>query len=210
MISKPNSVDPLSVKPFSPACERNREPILQILSSLLARKPGRLLEIGSGTGQHAVYFAPHFPQTEWVVSDVRAHHEGIVQWLRESNCPNLVGPLELEIGKDSLGRAAYDFVYISNVLHIMSFNLVQVLIAELGQALRPSGQVIIYGPFNYNGKFTSDSNREFDRQLKERDALSGIRDFEEIVRLMELASLFLENDHAMPANNRLLVFGKKD
>jgi cyclopropane fatty-acyl-phospholipid synthase-like methyltransferase len=193
-------------KPHAPSCDRNREPILEVLTSYL--ESGRLLEIGSGTGQHAVYFAGQFPQIEWVTSDVAENHAGIKLWLAEAGLENTRGPLEFQVGKDTIPQGSFDYFFSANTLHIMSWQHVKTLIANLGESSGHGAKVFFYGPFNYDGQFTSDSNRDFDQWLKGRDADSGIRDFEQVEALMSDAEFGIVKDHEMPANNRLLVFDK--
>lgn len=196
-------------KPFSPACERNRIPILKVMQGLITSNDQRLLEVGSGTGQHAVYLAPHFPHMIWVTSDVKENHYGIQQWLEESGAPNIIGPGEFQVGEDKFPNGNFDIVFTANTFHIMHWYQCEELMDMLGKNLNAGAKVLIYGPFNYNGKFTSPSNEEFDESLKKRDPLMGIRDFEEVVRYMEKRAFGLLKDNEMPANNRLLVFEKK-
>lgn len=196
-------------KPFSPACERNRIPILKVMQDLITSSDSRLLEIGSGTGQHAVYLAPHFPHMIWVTSDVKENHYGIQLWLAESGAPNIIGPGVFKVGEDQFPNGHFDVVFTANTFHIMPWYLCEELMDQLGKNLDAGAKVMIYGPFNYNGKYTSDSNREFDESLRQRDPLMGIRDFEEVVRYMEKRAFGLLKDNEMPANNRLLVFEKK-
>lgn len=196
-------------KPFSPACERNRIPILKVMQELITSDDQRLLEVGSGTGQHAVYLAPHFPHMIWVTSDVKENHYGIKLWLEESGAPNIIGPGEFQVGEDKFPNGNFDVVFTANTFHIMPWYLCEELMDMLGKNLNAEAKVLIYGPFNYNGKFTSPSNEEFDQSLRQRDPLMGIRDFEEVVRYMEKRAFRLLKDHEMPANNRLLVFKKQ-
>jgi len=184
------------VKPFSEASERNRQPILAVLKRVLARSR-RVLEIGSGTGQHAAYFAPELPHVVWQASDVAENLPGIRQWVSHP------APIELDVDGNWPDVQA-DAVYTANTLHIMSWQQVERLFRGL-RKLEP--QVLcIYGPFHYGGKPTSESNARFDAMLRSRDPASGVRDFESIVRLAAEARLMLDEDNAMPANNRLLVF----
>ncbi len=196
-------------KPFSPACERNRIPILKVMKDLITSNDSRLLEVGSGTGQHAVYLAPHFPHMIWVTSDVKENHYGIQLWLEESGAPNIIGPGEYQVGEDNFPNGNFDVVFTANTFHIMPWYLCEELMDQFGKNLNAGAKVLIYGPFNYNGKFTSPSNEEFDDSLRQRDPLMGIRDFEEVARYMEKRAFGLLKDYEMPANNRLLVFEKK-
>jgi hypothetical protein len=184
------------MKPFSEACERNRAPILAVLKRVLARSR-RVLEIGSGTGQHAAYFAPELPHLVWQASDIAEHLPGIRQWV------SAPPPIELDVDLPWPVIEA-DAVFSANTCHIMSWPQVERLFAGIG-ALAPRA-LALYGPFNYNGRHTSESNARFDAMLRGRDPASGIRDFEAIVALAARRGLQLQEDNAMPANNRLLVF----
>ena len=195
-------------KPFSAACERNRLPILKVLQGLIKPDTRRLLEIGSGTGQHAVYLAPHFSHMIWVTSDVKENLPGIRMWLDESGAPNIIGPGQFRVGEDEFPNGDFDVVFTANTFHIMPWHECLDLMDMFGMNLRAQALVLIYGPFNYHNKFTSPSNEEFDRALKDRHPQMGIRDFEDVHKNMVLNGFNLEGDHEMPANNRLLVFRK--
>jgi len=194
-------------KPFSPACENNKEPILRILrESFVAVQ--RVLEIGSGTGQHAVYFGAHLPYLIWQTSDLPENHPGILAWLEEAALPNVRPPLSLDVSQDDWGVTSVDGVFSANTTHIMSWPQVAAMFAGVGRVLMPGGVFCLYGPFNYQGRYTSESNARFDEWLKQRDPLSGIRDMEALSELAERQGLILKADHAMPANNRTLVWQK--
>lgn len=197
------------MKPYSAACERNYEPILKVLKEIITPDDKKLLEIGSGTGQHAVYLAPHFKHLEWITSDVAANHDGINQWLRDARIPSIKGPINYEVGKDDFPKQPLDIIFTANTLHIMSWKECKTLFKALGK-VREGTQVVIYGPFKYNGEFTSPSNAEFDEALKIRNPLSGIRAFEDVKNAMEKNGFALSKDYEMPANNRTLVFMKLD
>lgn len=194
-------------KPFSAASERNREPILAVLREHLADRR-RVLEIGSGTGQHAVHFAKALPQLSWQTSDRDENHEGIRLWLEEAALPNVIAPLSLDVG-GSWPAAQYDAVYSANTLHIMSWQEVEQFFSRLPAVMADDALLIVYGPFNYGGRFTSDSNAEFDASLRAAVPHRGIRDFEAVDKLAQAAGLWLLKDHAMPANNRCLVWQRR-
>lgn len=194
--------------PFSRACVNNAKPILQQLQCHL-NGTGTLLEIGSGTGQHAVSFAPKFPELLWYTSDLRENHDGIQLWLDECPAPNLRGPLALNVSQPDWPLADVDAVFTANTLHIMSWPAAQQCIRGAANVLVPGGKLIVYGPFNYAGRYTSDSNASFDQWLKARDSASGIRDFEAVRDCASDSGLSLLEDTAMPANNRCLVFQKQ-
>lgn len=191
-------------KPFSAASERNREPILAVLREHLADRR-RVLEIGSGTGQHAVHFAEALPQLSWQTSDRDENHEGICLWLEEAALPNVIAPLSLDVA-GSWPVAQYDAVYSANTLHIMSWQEVGQFFSRLPAVMADDALLIVYGPFNYGGRFTSDSNAEFDASLRAAVPHRGIRDFEAVDNLAQAAGLRLLKDHAMPANNRCVVW----
>lgn len=197
-------------KPFSQACENNKRPILTFLQDIFANK-NHILEIGSGTGQHASFFGQNLPNLTWQTSDLLINHQGINLWLDEKSCTNILKPIVIDLNKPwniPKSNQPFDGLYTANTLHIISWPLVIKFFDGISQNLASSASVCIYGPFNYDGKFTSESNANFDVWLKERDENSGIRDIEAILALAELAGLKLTDDHAMPANNRLLVFSK--
>lgn len=201
---------PGMTRPFAQSCENNQAPIFEVLQHAFA-DCRHVLEIGSGTGQHSVYFAPRLPHLVWQTSELPALHAGIAAWHADFPAPNLRLPVALDLSCSSWPQTedgAFDAVFTSNTLHIVAWPLVQQLFALLGQHLPSNGVFAVYGPFNYGGTFTSESNRNFDAWLKARDAASGIRDFEAVVALAAQHGLQLQADHAMPANNRTLVFQK--
>jgi cyclopropane fatty-acyl-phospholipid synthase-like methyltransferase len=195
-------------KVTAPSVERNKQPIYDVLEKFLVTS-GRLLEIGSGTGEHAIFFAEKFKQIQWITSDVKVNHKIIKEHLKEAKLPNVHGPETLKIGVDDFPKNKFDYVFTANTLHIMSWKEDKSLIKLLGKRLREGALVFIYGPFNYDGAFTSPSNENFDQWLKDRDARSGIRNFEDVVQAMDKAGLKLLNDYEMPANNKLLVFERR-
>ena len=168
-----------------------------------------VLEIGSGTGQHAVYFAEHMPWLTWQCSDVAENLAGIQQWIDDANLNNLLTPIELDVSAPGIEQQ-YDAVYSSNSLHIMSEDRVIDFFKLVAEVTSAGADMIIYGPFNYGGRYTSDSNAEFDRRLNSQDPESGIRDFEWINELAGDAGFVLVSDHAMPANNHCLHWLRTD
>ena len=195
------------MKPFSESCEQNKQPILEILSKELAHAE-QVLEIGSGTGQHAVFFAAELPHLDWQTSDVAEYHPGILAWQADSGLSNVRAPLRLHVTEDRWPETEYDAVFSANTVHIMGWPEVEAMFAGIGSILRPEGRFCLYGPFNYGGRFTSDSNARFDQWLKARDSRSGVRNFEDLDHLARAAGMRLVQDYAMPANNRLLVWVK--
>ena len=195
-------------KPFSPACERNQDPILAVLRRRFAGRR-RVLEIGSGTGQHAVHFAAALPQLRWQTSDVAGNLAGIRMWLDEAGLPNAPAPLALDVN-GGLPAGDFDAVFTANTLHIMSWPEVEKLFAGLPAATSDDAVLTIYGPFNYGGRFTSDSNAEFDASLRAAHPWRGIRDFESVDALARAAGFELLGDEAMPANNRCISWQRRD
>lgn len=195
----------MSGKPFSAAAERNREPILGVLRAHFAPRR-RVLEIGSGSGQHAVHFAAALPQLHWQCSDRAEALPDLRLWLDEAALPNTPPPLAFDLADVQWPAGGYDALFSANVLHIVGWALVQTLFRRLPELLAPQATVVVYGPFNYGGRHTAPSNAEFDDWLKARDPASGIRDFEAVDALAQAAGLRLRADIAMPANNRCLVW----
>ncbi len=243
---------PAAAKPVSPSCERNREPILAVLRKHFADRH-HVLEIGSGTGQHAVFFAQAMPWLTWQCSDVADNLPGIGQWLDEAGLPNTPGPIQLDVARGPWPAQRFDAVFSANSLHIMSWMEVEAFFygvdrmlervsvdarpssalrapsprargegpvtpnlrargadplpaAEQGEGCAAAPMLVVYGPFNYDGAYTSDSNRAFDGWLRARDPCSGIRDFEAVDALARSIGLQLVDDVAMPAHNRCIVW----
>lgn len=191
-------------KPFSAACERNREPILAVLSQHFA-DCRQVLEVGSGTGQHAVHFAAALPQLSWQCSDRPEYLEGIRAWLHEAALPNTPQPLALDVN-GTWPSQTFDALYTANTLHIMGWPEVQRFFAMLPTVLSADAVLVVYGPFNYHGTFSSASNAAFDADLRARSTHRGIRDFEAVDGLAHQAGLQLVGDYALPANNRCVVW----
>ncbi len=200
----------MTERPYAPACDRNRDPILEVLRRHFADRRN-VLEVGSGTGQHAAYFAAAMPWLRWQCSDQADALPGIGMWLDEAALGNTPVPVELDVStgpwpRVDSGDARFDAAFSANTLHIMGWPQVQAFFDGLGHVLAPGAVVVVYGPFNYDGQFSSDSNREFDGWLKARDPRSGIRDAAEVDALAAAIGLRLVEDVAMPANNRCLVW----
>jgi len=195
------------MKQYSEACEQNRSPILGILGNEFA-EARHVLEIGSGTGQHAVYFSRHLPHLQWQTSDLEENHASIRAWLVEAGLANARPPLALDVSREEWPATRYDGVFSANTAHIMSWPAVECMFAGIGKLLTSRGRFCLYGPFNYGNRYTSPSNQRFDIWLKSRDASSGLRNFEELDELAGKHGLILRSDHQMPVNNRLLVWEK--
>lgn len=195
------------MKPYAASCDENREPILAVLKQLLPERQA-VLEIGSGTGQHAVYFGEQLPHLTWQTSDQLEYHAGIQAWLQDAQLPNVLAPLLLDVRQATWPTLKVDAVFSANTLHIMSWAAVEACFAGVGRLLPANGLFIVYGPFNYAGQFTSRSNERFDQWLKQRDPESGIRNFEDLNELAANAGMELQADYEMPVNNRILVWRK--
>jgi len=203
-----NRGGPVSVKPYAEACDRNRDPILAVIQPLLAECKA-VLEIGSGTGQHAVYFAAKMPHLIWYPSDREEYHAGIELWRKEAALANVRPPLSLDVAQATWPDVAADAVFSANTTHIMHWPEVEAFFCGVGALLPNRGVFMLYGPFNYRQRYTSESNERFDGWLRSRDPLSGIRNFEDLDRLANRAGMVLRQDFAMPANNRILFWQKR-
>ena len=191
--------------PHSEACERNKEPILAILRAALSEATS-VLEIGSGTGQHAVHFARRLPHLDWQPTDRGEYLPSLATRIALEGPPNLRSPVELDVNHAGWPFAGMDAVFSANTLHILSWLSVEAFFAGVGRVLVPGGRLLVYGPFRYGGAFTTGSNAAFDADLRARDPASGVRDFEAVDALARAQGLSLEADHAMPANNQLLLW----
>ncbi|WP_295803838.1 DUF938 domain-containing protein [uncultured Microbulbifer sp.] len=192
--------------PDAPSTARNREPILRELQRLL-KHSRRVLEVGSGTGQHAVYFAPKLPHLSWQTSERAQNIEEVRAWLAHHPADNLAAPLELDV-TGQWPELAVDTVFTSNTLHIMPAAAVEIFFRKLPQVLQPAGQLIVYGPVKINGEYIGPGNAGFDEWLKEQDPLRGIRDLEWLDTLAADAGLTRTENNFLPANNQLLVWHK--
>lgn len=194
-------------RPYAESCEQNKDPIHQVIQPYL--KPGiEVLEIASGTAQHAVYFAGMNPLVQWQTSDRPEYLPGIRSWLSFACLENLIEPISLDVCAVWPSKQ-YDLVFTSNSLHIMSEDEAEACIKGSARCLKPLGLFITYGPFNYNGEFTSESNREFENWLKQNNPLSGIKHFETLNEIALQSGLLLVDDVEMPANNRILIWQRE-
>jgi cyclopropane fatty-acyl-phospholipid synthase-like methyltransferase len=197
-------------KPFSQACENNKEPILNVLQrhlNFVHVNPIKILEIGSGTGQHAIYFAQELPQLQWCCTDRSENLSGIDLWIEDTRLENIVSA-ELDVNWKQWPYDNMDAVFSANTAHIMSWKEVELMLHGVAYTLKKTGLFFLYGPFNYNGSYTSVSNANFDKWLVSQNRHSAIRDVEKIVDVAGSVGLVLIEDNAMPANNRMLVFQK--
>lgn len=195
-------------KPFSQACENNKAPILEKLAGVF-NQPGTVLEIGTGTGQHAVHFALHLPHLTWQPSDHPQNARLCLPWIEEAALANINPPLALDVIKgDWSNLPPIHGVFSANTAHIMAWEEVEAMFHGVARILPTDGLFCLYGPFRYNGQHTSESNERFDRSLRMQAGHMGIRDMENLKQLGETNGLSLQEDFGMPANNRLLVWRK--
>jgi len=191
--------------PCSQACENNKEPILAVLRDALGASSA-VLEIGSGTGQHAVHFAPALPHLEWHTSDLAVNHAGIRAWIAAHPAPNLHPPLVLDVRHRPWPDLDVDAVFSANTAHIMPWPAVEAMVAAAAARLPPAGMLLLYGPFRYRGEHTAPSNAAFDASLRRQDPAMGVRDVEALDAAAARDGLTLVADHSLPANNRLRIW----
>jgi cyclopropane fatty-acyl-phospholipid synthase-like methyltransferase len=191
--------------PSSEACERNKAPILEVLRNAFAERV-QVLEIGSGTGQHAVHFAANLTHLTWHPTEQLAYLPDLGARVKLEGSRNLRAPTVLDVNQTVWPLRAVDAIFTANTLHIMAWAEVVAMYRGLDAVLSPGGIMCVYGPFRYHGRYTSNSNREFDRMLQERDPKSGLRDIQDLTALAAQYGLRLRADHDLPANNRLLEF----
>jgi len=194
--------------PFSAASERNKDPILEVLRIRFADST-QVLEIGSGTGQHAVHFARALAHLTWHPTEQLAYLADLAERVKLEGGENLRPPTLLDVRQAVWPVRSIDAAFTANTLHIMSWPEVVALYRGVGSVLAPGGVFCVYGPFRYDGRYTSDSNQEFDRMLQERDPQSGLRDIQAVASLAAQYGLLLDTDYDLPANNRLVVFTKE-
>jgi SAM-dependent methyltransferase len=192
-------------RPYAESAEQNKFVIFDAIKSYLQ---GEVLEVASGTGQHAVYFASQVPELSWQTSELAANLPGIEAWIEDAGLGNLLAPIELDV-LGTWPEHRYDLVYSANCFHIMGKDAVARCLEGVGDCLKPGGVFAVYGPFNYDCAYTSESNARFDQMLQARDPASGIKDFEWVEELANSAHLQLLEDIAMPANNRTLIWQKR-
>ena len=197
-------------KPFAESSEQNKDHILPVLKQWFTQPGSTVLEIGSGTGQHATYFARFLDSIRWQPSDTHENLEGIEAWRNDAGLTNVLPAMQLDVTQQSWPLEITDYIFSANTVHIMSWPMVEKMFSGIRSVLKPDGIFCLYGPFNYNGQYTSPSNQQFDGWLKSRNPDSGIRDFEALCELgtkaTQTAPLHLIDDIEMPQNNRILVF----
>ena len=193
---------------YSPAADTNKGPILETLRARLA-PTARVLEVGSGSGQHALHFTEALPELRWQPTEHPAVMSALEANLGAAGRAAILPPLALDLAAESWPAGPFDAVYAANVMHIVSVPLGEALIRGAASVLGAGGQLLLYGPYRFAGAFTTESNAEFDQWLKARDPASGVRDFEAVAAVAEASGLVLEDNRAMPSNNQLLCFRRK-
>lgn len=193
---------------ISDAAERNKQPILEILQEWFADRDDTVLEIGSGTGQHAVHFARHLPAITWQPSDFGRYLPLLREFVARSPLPNLRAPIRLNVD-DFVAVPDVNVMYSANTLHIMSWDSACRFLRAAGARLPVGGWLIVYGPFRVGGRATSEGNARFDAALRSEDPLMGVRDREQVCFEADRAGLSLQACRAMPANNQLLRFERR-
>ena len=193
--------------PSAPACDRNRDPILAVLRDAFANAR-RVLELGSGTGQHAAYFAPRLPGLRWQPTDLPERLPGIEAWRQEAGAENIESPIALDLLDGPWPRVKADGAFSANTAHIVSWAGVEAMFQGLAEILPARAPFCLYGPFHYHGRPTAESNARFDEMLRARDPASGIRDMDDLLVLAANTGFRLDADHDLPANNRLLVWAR--
>ncbi len=198
----------MTEKPYAESSAQNRAPIQAVLEEVFADRR-RVLEIASGTGQHAVYFGAALPHLSWQTSELPHNHAGIQAWLDEAGLANVLPPVALDVNDPVWPVGGFDAVFNANTVHIVSWPAVERMFAGIGRVLELGGLLCLYGPFNYGGRYTAESNARFDAWLKNRDPASGVRDFEALNALAEAQGLVLFKDFDMPSDNHTLVWRRK-
>lgn len=191
--------------PYSQACENNKAPILKKLREVFDT-PGTVLEVGTGTGQHAVHFAKAMPHLQWQPSDHPEAAHVARPRLEQAALPNILPIIELDVNTDPWPIESMTWAFSANTAHIMAWSEVEQMFRHIGERLKNDGALCLYGPFNHQDQYSSESNRQFDRHLRARGSHMGIRDLEDLEALAEAIGLTLTENHPMPANNQLLVF----
>ncbi|WP_054932538.1 DUF938 domain-containing protein [Paraburkholderia caribensis] len=199
----------LNLRQHAPSAERNREPILAVLERVLPAT-GTVLEIASGTGQHAIHFAAALPDLVWQPSDLDGEaRASIAAWTAHSGLTNVRPPLAIDVRDASWGIEAAAAIVCINMIHISPWASAQGLIGGAGRLLGPGGVLFLYGPYRRGGAHTAPTNAAFDDQLQRRNPAWGVRNMEDVVALAEAAGFDADEPIAMPANNFSLVFRKR-
>ena len=192
-------------RPFADSARKNGRPILEVLQREF-RYAVDVLEIGSGTGQHAVTFSSAMPNLRWQTSDLEAHHAGINAWIDAAGVAGILRPVSLDVRTAQVNAASYDAVFTANTAHIMGIDAVRRMFSIVGDALRADGAFCLYGPFRIGGRFNTESNARFNLSLRQRDATMGVRDLEALDRFGLSCGLRRQRLYAMPSNNYIAVW----
>ena len=195
----------MAERPYAEYAARNAAPILEILEREFG-SASRVLEIGSGTGQHAVAFAAAMEHLHWQTSDLDENHAGIRAWVEDAGIENVAPPLSMDVRDANVENDAYDAAFSSNTAHIMGIDAVEKMFSLVGKTLRPGGVFCLYGPFRQGGKFNTQSNADFDANLRQRDPVMGIRDIEKLDEFALAADLQRVRFYAVPSNNNVAVW----
>ncbi|MDI9244666.1 DUF938 domain-containing protein [Marinobacter sp. CHS3-4] len=194
--------------PYSQACENNKAPILEKLREIFDQS-GKVLEIGTLTGQHAVHFAQAMPHLQWQPTDHPDAADTCLPRLKQAALPNMLPVIELDVSTPNWPVENFTWAFSANTAHIMAWREVEQMFQQIGKRLPENGAFCLYGPFNNQGEYSSDSNRQFDRHLRAQASHMGIRDLDDLSTLAQSVGMKLTNNYAMPANNQLLVFRAK-
>eukprot|EP00923_Selenidium_pygospionis_P010594 GHVN01018446.1.p1 GENE.GHVN01018446.1~~GHVN01018446.1.p1 ORF type:complete len:241 (+),score=26.59 GHVN01018446.1:250-972(+) len=207
----PKSITSLaSDRPYSQACENNKQAILEVMGAVFRENEvSNCLEIGSGTGQHVVHFAQHLPNVKFYPTDQLSNLPGILAWVKWANLKNIETPVELDVRHWESSPKQYTSIYSANTSHIMSWDTVCVFMSQVSTHLEQGGLFLLYGPFNFDGKFTSESNERFDKSLKSRNSGMGLRNFEDMNEILLNSGMTFSANYECPANNRLLIWRKQ-
>lgn len=191
--------------PFSASADRNKEAIGDALEGYFS-SAGSVLELGSGTGQHAVYLAGRFSDLRWQPTDRVENLGAIAQWVERSGLKNIANPIELDVSHEFTHQGIYGLAFSANTAHIMSLPEVADMFKVVSSRLKIGARFALYGPFIYGGKHTSTSNENFDAMLKQQSPSMGIRDKAVLDTMAFDAGLEFFEDIQMPANNRILIW----
>ncbi|MCP4297041.1 MAG: DUF938 domain-containing protein [Proteobacteria bacterium] len=195
-------------RPYSGPSDRNKQPILKVLENYLSAT-SHVFEIASGGGVHAIYFTKELPGLTWQISETRESIEALKYWVKDDISSQLPEPMELDATWETWPLNQVENFFSSNTAHYLPWNAVSSMFKGVGTHLKKDGYFFLYGPFNYQGRFTSESNRNFDSHLKSGDPKRGIRDLDDLLKIAGQSSLYLYHDHEMPSNNRILVWRKQ-
>ena len=193
----------------SPAAARNRQALLEVLQGVLPRR-ARILELASGSGEHALHCTRAMPEWTWQPSDINSDAlASINAWRQHEGPDNLRAPLAFDVVGDFWPAGPYDVVVAINLIHIAPWEVAEALLAGAGQCLQERGRLILYGPFMREGRHTAPSNAAFDAQLQSRDPRWGLRNLEAVVTVAQAHDLDLDRVVEMPANNLTVLLRRR-